>query len=677
MPNQNSNLRFLSLLPTPILVFISNALPLYIINQSELNYQWTVLAPFIIAAFVTLLFGLFLLSLQSSLVSRTFIWLYYLSGPGLLIYSLLRGIESLGMETGPSLFTYTLFLFFFVAGLASRVEPSKFVSLFAVFGTLLVLQTVISVGNNVELKEGSHQSLPRLPQFKSSEERLPNIYHLVLDEYQSDFFDTQISDTLKSKLSGFKYYSNASALYDMTNWSIPSMFLGEEYRSQETDLSYQNRAFNSESSFLHQLKDTGYSTSAYTRKLYPFDLGLFDETYVHSKNSMAITFDNRDAFIALWVYRVLPNLLSKKLAENRVLIDPTTYASLNNNTFLADSAPQESMLSYLNYLANEHKLTGHSRYTYIHLLLPHSPYIYSSDCEEINNSSMAVQSECATKLILDLVTELRKLGRYDRSLIIVNGDHGSNYRKSGSLWKNTNDGRSHRSLLLIKPSLADSEKPLSRIQASVSILDISKGIEQFLEMQTGLHKTMPWWKYDQLTSMPQPERFFFRVNQSNQTMQKFKIDDGQKLLPLGEFNYSTSNSTENFRGVATVFPVNKVIEAENGFLSPATEVGNTIPGVHGSYVSLGTKTYQFSLAEKAEVRIRIRVLAPNGNSDSTFLRINDGAPLRWDIAVREKWHWSSYKSSWVLDKGLHTVSFLYREPIYIDQIELVSTASSD
>ena len=59
MKSYRFGLRVLSLIPTPILFFISSSLPIYFNNQFELNYQWTLLLPFFYASGLLFLVGLY------------------------------------------------------------------------------------------------------------------------------------------------------------------------------------------------------------------------------------------------------------------------------------------------------------------------------------------------------------------------------------------------------------------------------------------------------------------------------------------------------------------------------------------------------------------------------------------------------------------------------------------
>ena len=662
-------LKVFSLLPTPLLLFFSSALSLYLSNQAELNFQWAVLLPFIYAAAGLFFLGLALLQFGRSRFSDVLIWLYYLSGPTVLVFTLLGELSLLNMESGLSLGIFSLISICGLIFICRKFDYKKATPLFALFGFLLLLQDSFSIVRNIRFdEEGRESKSPTV-----YDKHLPNIYHLVLDKYQSDFFDMQLSDALEQDLNGFNYYPNASALYSMTVWSIASMFLGEEYAFSESAINYQSRAFYSEQSFLSSLKKAGYSTTALTRKLYPFELGLFDQTIVHSKNSGSLAVDNSDAFIALWIYRVLPGLLSYKLAHNGIFLDIPTYNTLENRTFLADSAPQESMFSYLNYLSQEQYLPARGRYVYIHLLLPHEPFIYNAECDESSSSSMLEQSRCGTTLLLKLVAELKRLNRYEQSLIIVNGDHGTTYRKRGPQWVEGNEGNTHRSLLLIKPANTDSNVKFNRVNSDVSIVDIAQGLKDFALGQDDKLVEPPWWRSNKMQQSQQGERYFYRVSDFRDLMDRYLVNAAQELEFQERRTINTSVPTEQFDPNRAAFPVNSIIEAENGLLSGAVEIGENLPDTHGSYVTFGTKSYSFELKEDARLEVQIRAISPNGNSNSTFIRVNDTPIQIWSLAKSKRWKWHQYEASVQLNKGNHTLFLEYREPIYIDQLELIVT----
>ncbi len=66
----------------------------------------------------------------------------------------------------------------------------------------------------------------------------------------------------------------------------------------------------------------------------------------------------------------------------------------------------------------------HGQYVYAHIYAPHNPYIMNRDCIFSQNSDYNEQALCATKLMAELVSKLKELGRYDESTIIFQSDHG-------------------------------------------------------------------------------------------------------------------------------------------------------------------------------------------------------------------------------------------------------------
>ena len=67
----------------------------------------------------------------------------------------------------------------------------------------------------------------------------------------------------------------------------------------------------------------------------------------------------------------------------------------------------------------------HGQYVYAHILVPHSPYIVNRDCVfSPDDTSYEEQAFCVTRLMAELVSKLKELGRYDESTIIIQADHG-------------------------------------------------------------------------------------------------------------------------------------------------------------------------------------------------------------------------------------------------------------
>ncbi len=85
----------LSLLPTPLLVFVSSSSAIYFKNQSLLQYQYQVLTPFAKVSVLTFSVGIALAALAKfSRFFRYGLWAYYSAGPLFLLFGFFRPLQA-------------------------------------------------------------------------------------------------------------------------------------------------------------------------------------------------------------------------------------------------------------------------------------------------------------------------------------------------------------------------------------------------------------------------------------------------------------------------------------------------------------------------------------------------------------------------------------------------------
>jgi hypothetical protein len=78
------------------------------------------------------------------------------------------------------------------------------------------------------------------------------------------------------------------------------------------------------------------------------------------------------------------------------------------------------------FLADEPGKSSSGRYTYVHTILSHGPYVWNSKCgPSPRKSSYRKQAKCATLLMKKIVQQLKQLGRTEYSVIIFQSDHGT------------------------------------------------------------------------------------------------------------------------------------------------------------------------------------------------------------------------------------------------------------
>ncbi len=143
---------------------------------------------------------------------------------------------------------------------------------------------------------------------------------------------------------------------------------------------------------------------------------------------------------------------------------------------------------------------------------------------------------------------------------------------------------------------------------------------------------------------------------------------------------STSTTTTSGGGEEHVW-----LEAECGNVGSLWNTSSDGSASGGTYVTIqsgnnstssapssssGHITYNFSVSSSGNYIIWGRVIAPNGNDDSFWIRMDGGSWVRWNnIASGSSWHWdevhnadnSNQVVNYNLSSGSHTLTVAYRE----------------
>jgi membrane-anchored protein YejM (alkaline phosphatase superfamily) len=178
---------------------------------------------------------------------------------------------------------------------------------------------------------------------------------------------------------------------------------------------------------------------------------------------------HRWLFVRLWLATVAPagliDFMSGRDAFGFAALD---MRSLRNQRVSVLTQPVTTLLSFERYLDHESRLPARGRYTLVHLLVPHSPFVLAPDCthRDIRSATNELdQSRCAVRLIRRLLDRLDQLGRLRDSIVLIQSDHGSFTERPG------HTPEDYPALLLLKPQHASG--PLRRVNTAVSLLDVT------------------------------------------------------------------------------------------------------------------------------------------------------------------------------------------------------------
>ncbi len=497
----------LALVVTPWLIFISTSLALLLNNQADLGNYVELLYPYLGIAVGVYSVGLILaLAAPRSRVAHAGLFLY-----------LLLGLGFIGFQMARNFLPASALLLVSIAACATTVycalHPLKRSRIIAFLTPLLALLAVsyvaldayryfrttqthpvseLQVKNNTNTHAPTAVSADPYTEIRASGAKHPNIYHLMLDEYQYDIFQTTLTGSIERDLSGFTLFADTRALFGRTEMSLASIFSGQRFNFQEPPLEYQRRAFSDALSLLGMLKKNGYRNEGILHPVYSFPLAGFDHVAQHSEYTDAAIANTYSMFHGLWLYATFTDTVARQI------LPPLVIDQIRNKTLLPPTAPVMSYHSMRRALGDEVNKPMHNRYFYIHLILPHYPYVLDAQCQHQGDKKTSVQEQasCTTQLIVRLIEELKDLGRFEDSIIIVQSDHGAKFevQTDGSIrglpeknkirftprWSNARS----QALLMIKPAGVDASQSLVVSDLKASLIDVLPTLAGLLQIPT-------------------------------------------------------------------------------------------------------------------------------------------------------------------------------------------------
>ena len=455
--NIKQNIRYTcSILSLPVtLFFIAGPLEIFIGNTNEFNYNINiVVVPFIFFSVIIYLFGVIILSLLPKKWNRIFG--YYIS-----IISILAYIQNLffnkyifindgsqidwGRISSYSviinsiwiiaiIISIMVFLCFCVSkkrNIDTLFNVAKYVSLFILVIQLISIISMIITGV-VNRKDVCHKILSGQEQYVYGNQN--NIIVLVLDKYTNEEFDKLISThpELTDNLSDFTYYTNADSTYAYTFPSLTHILTGNDPDISKSKSDWLYSAWNSDRCihFYQELHNKGYKCRLYSS----------EEAYIvlGNLNSLTDKYDNIVNSKPRIDYKMLLSLYTKMsiYKYSPYCIKPTFEISSSDafkDIVVYDN--QDGSVDYYNYEVNQSlndkdislSESDDKMFTFMHIsgLHERNNDLDGNYVEEYSVSLEETKIGLA-KIINKYIDELKEVGIYDNSTIIIMADHGKN-----------------------------------------------------------------------------------------------------------------------------------------------------------------------------------------------------------------------------------------------------------
>lgn len=301
------------------------------------------------------------------------------------------------------------------------------VTLRALSGLLIIVQLIalLSLSTNVPTSKEKAGCLSIQGMYDVAPQH--NIVIIVLDRLDNRYIEKILKENpyYFDRLDGFTRFTNNISLYSQTFPSVPNMFTGQNHFFNRPASSYMKEAWRT-SSFLPNLRDTGYTITMYMEKGYTYsDIDDLRHT-VQNAIHLELKVDQHRAMnevLTLSAYRYAPYAFKPFFWTSSDRFSNLVYTPSEQKPYITDD------VKFFNQLV-QNGLTVESegaRLNYIHLQGSHAPYHMDAMARPVPavESDAIEQTKGSFYIVFHYLAALKKLGKYKDSTIIITGDHGA------------------------------------------------------------------------------------------------------------------------------------------------------------------------------------------------------------------------------------------------------------
>lgn len=259
-----------------------------------------------------------------------------------------------------------------------------------------------------------------------------NVVVFVLDRFDARYYDQllEFDSEFFKDFDGFTYYNDNISKFPRTYPAITTMLTGVDNDFSTTREDYYTRAYR-ESSFLRDMKNNNYKINLYIPAFYSYeDARVFGDTVSNVSFSRGYAIDNGRFASALWElssYFWAPEILKSQSISSStfngiVSLDGDSSAPLYEMTKTSDSEIYTKFAKEGISLQN-----NQNTFSFIHLRGCHSPFTMDENCNVVTetNYKSLEQTRGCFKLVSEYIQQMKDLGIYENSTIIITGDHAA------------------------------------------------------------------------------------------------------------------------------------------------------------------------------------------------------------------------------------------------------------
>lgn len=265
-----------------------------------------------------------------------------------------------------------------------------------------------------------------------------NVIVFVLDTYDQTLLNTvsNMNSHMLDEMTDFTEFTNCTGSMTPTRFAVPYLLTGELPKVGEDSNVYLANRY-ARGTFLADAQNAGYSVGLYTDSLQIGSLPEAEQkaiaaTTINMHKVAASSLDFRGTFEALCqiaLYRDAPWPLKHNFwyytdQINGRIVSYNPDAEPGERVYTMNDPRYYGQLQRQGLAVDDDAPAGAFRF--IHLLGAHYPYSIDEHANDLgtDNSTKEQQAQGSMRIVAEYLRQLKELGVYDQSTIIITADHG-------------------------------------------------------------------------------------------------------------------------------------------------------------------------------------------------------------------------------------------------------------
>lgn len=347
-----------------------------------------------------------------------------------------------------------------------------------------------------------------------------NVIVFVLDTYDQTLLNTvsNMNSHMLDEMTGFTEFTNCTGSMTPTRFAVPYLLTGELPKVGEDSNVYLANRY-ARGTFLADAQNAGYSVGLYTDSLQIGSLPEAEQkaiaaTTINMHKVAASSLDFRGTFEALCqiaLYRDAPWPLKHNFwyytdQINGRIVSYNPDAEPGERVYTMNDPRYYGQLQRQGLAVDDDAPAGAFRF--IHLLGAHYPYSIDEHANDLgtDNSTKEQQAQGSMYIVAEYLRQLKELGVYDQSTIVITADHGKWFLTPEPLTTTSTP------IMLVKPAKQSGDEPAAAAGSAAS------GVQK---------STMPVSHHDYLPTVAQAMGLDSSKYGSGQTF--FEVNDPDRV----------------------------------------------------------------------------------------------------------------------------------------------------